>query len=326
MNIVVADADGTVHDADDDLAAIRRHLAASAREAIAEAAPIDERRGILDWDVGAVPQVVESSGRGLPAIGYPALLDDDDSVSLRVFTNPDLQQRVMRGGVRRLLLLTAAPAVAEILRGLDQPRRLRVAASGIDLDALVADCRVVAVDAVMDEVGALPWDAESFEELRQRVRSDGPAVAREAMAVVADVVGVAVTVRGRLERLVAPAVAASVADAAGHLERLVGPGFVVRAGRRRLADVLRYARGIEFRLDRLAEDVARDRRRMAEVGPLEERYTAGLRRSGRPVSAHVVDLGWQLEELRISVFAQPLGAVGSPSPTKLRRRLDTLGF
>ena len=34
MNIVVADADGTVHDADDDLGTIKRRLAATTREAI----------------------------------------------------------------------------------------------------------------------------------------------------------------------------------------------------------------------------------------------------------------------------------------------------
>ena len=117
MNVVVADADGVVHDADDDLDAIRARLAPEARAAIADLAPIDERRGIVTWDVGTVPQVVEMSQRGHAVRGYPALLDDDDSVSLRVLTNPDLQQRVMRGGVRRLLLLTAAPSTRDVQRG-----------------------------------------------------------------------------------------------------------------------------------------------------------------------------------------------------------------
>ena len=117
MNIVVADADGTVHDADDDLDAIRARLAATARAAIAEAAPIEERRGIVE--LGRRRRCRRSSRRrrgGHAVRGYPALLDDDDSVSLRVLTNPDLQQRVMRGGVRRLLLLTAAPSTRDVQR------------------------------------------------------------------------------------------------------------------------------------------------------------------------------------------------------------------
>ena len=119
MNVVVADADGTVHDADDDLGAIKRRLAATTREAIAAAAPIAERRGMVTWDVGTLPQVVETAGPGIAATGYPALLDDDTSVSLRVLTNADLQRRVMLGGVRRLLLLTAAPSTRDVLKGLD---------------------------------------------------------------------------------------------------------------------------------------------------------------------------------------------------------------
>ena len=44
-----------------------------------------------------------------------------------------------------------------------------------------------------------------------------------------------------------------------------------------------------------------------------------------PVGADVVDAGWQLEELRVAVFAQPIGAKGGPSPIKLTKQLATLG-
>ncbi len=127
MNVVVAAADGTIHDADDDLGAIKRRLAATTREAIAAAAPIAERRGMVTWDVGTLPRVVETAGPGIAATGYPALLDDDTSVSLRVLTNADLQRRVMLGGVRRLLLLTAAPSTRDVLKGLTREARLAIA-------------------------------------------------------------------------------------------------------------------------------------------------------------------------------------------------------
>ena len=85
-------------------------------------------------------------------------------------------------------------------------------------------------------------------------------------------------------------------------------------------------RGIDYRLERLASDAARDQRRMAEVLPLEQRYAAYLARLGRaPVGADVVELGWSLEELRVSVFAQPLGARGSVSAKRIARELDALG-
>ena len=251
MNFIVADADGTVHDADDDLAAIRTRLAGTARAAIADAAPVAERTGIVDWDLGVLPHVVESSVGGHVVRGYPALLDDDDSVSLRVLTKPDLQQRVMHGGVRRLLLLTTGPGK----RG-----------------ELAQDCRrVVAVDRVLTDHGTLPWDEPAFRELQALVRRDAPSIATDALATATDILELAARVRDRLDRLGAPALQRSVADARAHLDRLVGPRFVVAAGARRLPDVHRYVRGVEYRVERLNEDVARDLRRMAEVVPLEAR-------------------------------------------------------
>ena len=321
MNVIVTGADGEVVDADSDLGAMKRRLAPRAREAIARAAPIAERRGMVTWDVGALPQVVSAEHSGIAATGYPALLDDGDAVSLRVLTNADLQQRVMRGGVRRLLLLSVAPTAREVLKGLTRPGRLAIAAAGVDLDGLVSDCATAAVDAIVD-ARTLPWDAAAFAELQREVRRDGPGIAAGAMARAGDVLVEAVAVRERLARLVAPALRPSVQDASAQLDRLVRPGFVRRAGTARLDDVARYIRAIGFRLDRLAEDVGRDRRRMDEVVALEDEYAAAIRRGAN--GSGVVDLGWRLEELRVSTFAQPIGAKGSVSTTKLRSELATL--
>jgi ATP-dependent helicase HrpA len=318
MNFIVADADSTVRDADDDLGAIKRRLAASSREAVAAAAPIAERRGIVTWDVGTLPQVVSADAAGIGVTGYPALLDDDTSVSLRVMTNADLQQRVMRGGVRRLLLLTARPPTRDVLEGLTSDGRLAIAAAGFDLGELVGDCAFAAVDHLLGEQ-TLPWDEDAFAELQRTVRREAPGIAAGALARAADVLVEEQAVRRRLGRLTAPPLQRSVADASAHLRRLVRPRFVVVAGTARLADVARYVRAIGYRLDRLADDVGRDLRRMAEVTPLEDDYEA-LVRAGATGPA-VVELGWRLEELRVSVFAQPIGAKGFVSTTKLRREL-----
>ena len=125
FNIVVADREGTVLDADSDLAAIRARLAAPARAAIAGATAVAERRGITEWDVGPIPSMVETMHGRHAVRGYPALVDEGDSVALRVVTTPELQQRVMRGGVRRLLVLRAGPSAAAVTRNLDRARRSR---------------------------------------------------------------------------------------------------------------------------------------------------------------------------------------------------------
>jgi ATP-dependent helicase HrpA len=242
-----------------------------------------------------------------------------------VLTNAALQQRVMRGGVRRLLGLTAAPSMRSVARDLPGDARLALASAGTTPEALAGECVLAAVDRVMDDRGALPWDETSFTTLRHEVRERTPAIARDALATAADILAVAQRIRTHLDRLVAAALQPSVDDAAAQLDRLVRPGFVRVAGTRRLPDVHRYVRGIEHRLERLAGGVPGDQRRMAEVVPLESRYAGLLGRSGRsPVPVEVVELGWELEELRVSLFAQPLGARGSVSAKRIARALDAL--
>ncbi|HEX7095972.1 MAG TPA: DUF3418 domain-containing protein, partial [Acidimicrobiales bacterium] len=78
--------------------------------------------------------------------------------------------------------------------------------------------------------------------------------------------------------------------------------------------------------ERLADDLARDERRMAEVRPLERRYAEYLATlPPGPVDPAIVELGWELEELRIGVFAQQLGTRGPVSAKRIARKLDALG-
>ena len=74
--------------------------------------------------------------------------------------------------------------------------------------------------------------------------------------------------------------------------------------------------GIKRRLDKLPENPAKDLHKLSEVGKVEREYSS-LLESLPPgdVGQKVVDLGWMLEELRISVFAPSLGT-SRPVSTK----------
>ena len=232
----------------------------------------------------------------------------------------------MRAGVRRLLVLTASPSRRSLERVLGRDHRLAIASGPVPLDELLDECVAAAADRVVLDAVDLPWDAEAFASLQSDARRRMAALAADAASAAADALVVATRVQLRLDSLTAPSIERSIHDAQLQLDRLVRPGFVTAAGTKRLPDVVRYVRGIEHRLDRLAGDVARDEWRMAEVRPLERRYSALLAAMPRgPVAAEVVELGWSLEELRMSVFAQQLGARGAVSAKRISKELDVLG-
>jgi ATP-dependent helicase HrpA len=58
---------------------------------------------------------------------------------------------------------------------------------------------------------------------------------------------------------------------------------------------------------------------MAEIGELEAEYD-GLRDALAP-SSELEEIGWMLQELRVSLFAQPLGTRGKVSPKRVRKAM-----
>ncbi len=185
------------------------------------------------------------------------------------------------------------------------------------LDELMADSGVGAD-------GGVVWDAVAFDELREAVRPDLSALVG---AVVADVARVLVSSRevGRkLERMTAPVSAAAVGDVAGQRDALVYDGFVSGIGRARLADLDRYLHAMLIRLDKQPDGPGRDRDAMAVVHRVQARYYAVL--DGLPAgvapSPELIDIAWMIEELRVSLFAQTLGATRSISEKRVQQAID----
>ena len=315
-----------------DLAALRARLAPRVRAAIARSAPIDERRGITTWDFGDLPNLVEMPRGALTVRGYPALLDDGDSVSIRVLTNQDLQIKVMRAGVRRLLILAVPVSKRAIERDLGNQAKLAVARAGVgSLDQLELDCLVAAADLVMADpalVGSdgLPWTEPGFATLVALAKEDLADHAARVLRQAAAVLAAANDVHAKLERLVAPAVRAAADDALAQLSRLVRPGFVATTGQARLGDILRYVKAIDHRLSKLPEAPQKDQANLHQITVLEQRYVSLLQRTAAAdVTPEHVEVGWMLEELRVSVFAQSLGAARGTSPTRIIKALAAFG-
>jgi ATP-dependent helicase HrpA len=270
-----------------------------------------------------VPPVVEADLGGHTVRGYPTLLDEVASVSLRIVTTPRLQQRRHREGVRRLLVLTAAPTRASLVRDLPNRTNLTLVRAGVPVEDLADDCVVAAADAVLAR-SALPWDEAAFAELQRAAKASLRGLAIDALGAVADVLAAVDRVDRLLDGLVAEALAPTVADARAHLDRLVVPGFVIDVGIARLPDVRRAVEGIEHRLTHLGGEVARDQRRMAEVRPLERRYAA-LAAGGRLDDQEAQSIRWELEDLRLALFAGAKAGRITMSTVKLAKRLSALG-
>lgn len=314
-----------------DLKALRKLLGERIRAAIAdtiaEQQPEIERSGITTWTLATLPRVIETTSGGAdgPVVrGYPALLDDGDSVSVKVFTNPDVQARLMPRGIRRLLLLVVPVGRSSVTRHLTNAAKLAIARRKTPLIDLIDDCIQAAADRLIADHG-VPWDAAAFDRLVADARHRLVPLATLALNNAAEILDLAANADAKLARLIAPSLAPSVDDASAQLAVLTRAGFVTRAGTDRLADVARYLRAIDRRADAMAGNLRGDQDKMKVVRSLTDRYHALLAKvPASRITDDVTAIGWMIEELRVSLFAQSLGTNGSVSDRRIARALDEL--
>jgi ATP-dependent helicase HrpA len=324
----VEDGAGAEVAAGRDLADLRRRLAPDARRAVAAAAPKLERRGLVTWSIGTLPRVVDApAGAGLSVRGYPALVDEGSTVGVRVLTGEDEQARAMAAGTGRLLAL-AVPAARR-----DAERRLRtvpaLAAAPARYPgpaALADDCVAAAADRIVAAEGGPAWDEGSWSRLAAAARTRLPRLAAGAATQAGDLVAAAVSLESSLAEVRAEALRPAAADMRAQVRSLVGVGFVTRVGLSRLKDVGRYLEAVRVRLDKLPDRPDRDAKAMATARAVEAEFTEARAKlpPDRRAAPEVVDLAWQLEELRVSLFAQTLGTPRPVSEQRLRRAIAAL--
>ena len=98
-------------------------------------------------------------------------------------------------------------------------------------------------------------------------------------------------------------------DIKAQLSGLIYPGFVQKSGYDRLPDLQRYLQAIDKRIDKLAQDVNRDRAAMLRVEQVQQAYQQLLAKlpKSKPISDEIAEIRYMIEELRVSLFAQQLG-------------------
>lgn len=292
----------------------------------ATAAGFSERRGARTWDFDDLPGVVDARVPGGVVRGYPAIVDDGDSVSLRIEATAIDASTATHRGVRRLLLLSAASPESYVLEHLTAAEKLALATSPYpSARALIEDCRVALADAVLARVGAeAPVRTRAaFETARDAFAAESVDGLFAAVALTSRILTAHREVDRGMRDLNAMTLLAALGDLRSQLDALVFPGFVSRTGLTRLAHFPRYLAAAADRVRALAENPGRDRQRLTEYERAATAYreAGGTLPSAADAPPHLVQARWMLEEYRVSLFAQ---GRGTAEPVSLPRILKTL--
>ncbi|CAL9495242.1 ATP-dependent RNA helicase HrpA [Streptomyces sp. enrichment culture] len=320
---------------DKDLEALKLKLRPKARKALSQAAAATaqrqggeslERKGLTDWTIGSLTRVFETRRAGQPVKAYPALVDDGDSVSVRLFDSEAEQAEAMWKGTRRLILLGIPVNPAKFAsEKLTNPQKLALSANPHgSVQALFDDCAMAAADKLIADFGGPVWDEESYRKLFDKVRAEIVDTTVRAVGQVQQVLAAWQACERRLKGVRSPALLPNLTDVRTQLDGLVKPGFVTEAGLRRMPDLMRYLVAADRRLQQMPTNVQRDTTRMAKVHEMQDEYAWLLEQmpQGRPVPQQVRDIRWMIEELRVSYFAHALGTAYPVSDKRIVKAID----
>ena len=333
MNFRVEHSDGRVLGQSRNLAELRQRLgndaAAQLRQAAARPAQDAPARAaqsapepaaavhdkLTTWSFGELPELIELTIGGQSVIGFPALVDEGDSVALRAFDTPEEATRIHRQGLLRLFALHFRDQV----RAIEKAPEIRALALQFIAFGTEAELRAQLVAATLTRACMMePWP-QNADEFTRRINEARPRIgliAQEWIRLTERIVTAAATAHKRLGTLKAFPDAAE--DIRAQLAELLPKDFLLRHDWSRLAHFPRYLDAIRARLDKLRNHPDRDaaalRDWQALAQPFRREWLQRLK-SGTPDAA-LEDYRWLLEELRVHLYAQELR---TPMPVSVKR-------
>jgi len=245
-------------------------------------------------------------------------VDEGESVAIRLFDTRDAADASMRAGVIRLLRLELREQMKQLDKSLPGLTQAVMQLRGIaNADDLKADLVTAICDRAFIGEDELPRSQKEYEAQKQRARTRLPAVRDAACRMFAAIAEEHHRASLRLGS-VPSALNRVGADIRAQLQRLVYKGFLRATPWEQLQHLPRYLKAMTIRLDKFAGNPERDEKHAASIAELWKLYqdrSDKLRKAGA-VEPALEDFRWQIEELRVSLFAQELR---TPFPVSIKR-------
>ena len=278
---------------------------------------------------GAIPRKVQRVIATQAVNGYPALVDEETSVGLRIFPTEAEQLHAQRRGIIRLLQLQVPSPVRYVSEHLSHKEKIVFTQNPHgSIDELIRDCTVAALDHLVPHTPI--FTHAEYSELYEHVRAELIETVFDVTKLVAEILSEATALKKAIKKATSLTTMHAVSDVKAQMENLVYPGFVAQTGYDQLVHIPRYLKAAQVRLTKLGPNLHRDNQLMLTVQDLEDSYDNAVKSlpAGTIVPDALRRVNWMIEELRVSFFAQELGTAYTVSEKRIakaqREALDAI--
>ncbi len=278
-----------------------------------------EQSGLTKWDFDELPDVINKTVNKLNIKGFPALQDDDDSVSIVVVDSQKQAQDIHHDGLKRLYLLSLKQQVKYLTKNLPNIQKICMSY------AIIGSCndlKLSIIDASIEKSffskNTIVNNKYSFEENLQQGSNELINDASEICEILTRVFDSYNTIRKQLKKNTKPNWLLSLNDIQSQLEHLIYEDFIYFTPINYLKSYPRYLQAIQQRLDKLQQTAERDRQYCNILNPYWEHFVE-LNDEYYEDPVFVL-YRWMLEEYRVSLFAQGLKTQMPVSEKRLEKQ------
>jgi ATP-dependent helicase HrpA len=292
-----------------------------------------ERTGIARWEFPDLPEEIPEEIRldaqnVLEGVAYPALVPAGEAVDLRLMINRREADNAHRAGVKTLLTL-------HFRKDLELARRYLALRGEMKVWSAYFGGTKVLEEALFQGLvrRLLEKDLRTRQDFEAYTRLLGPTLLKAPQELLGEVESVLRAYHDTRQAL-AGLEAANVSNRTvlnfleemrAELQRLLPLTFLEIYDRERLPQVNRYLKALQVRAERGAVHIDKDRGRLAEIRPYEdklEEFRKGIAPSASGQRLRAIDeYRWMVEEYRVSLFAQGLKTPYPVSPKRLREKI-----
>ncbi|WP_448980836.1 DUF3418 domain-containing protein [Neisseria sicca] len=287
-----------------DLIQIQQQLGKAAATTFRDNTQEFERDNVTAWDIGTLPESIKFARGKQQLTGYLGLQKEKDGrIALRLFDTSAAAEQAHRLGVIELMKLQLKEQVKDLNKGIQGFTQAAMLLKHINADTLRDDLTQAVCDRAFIGEDGLPRNEKAFKEQIKRARSRLPAVKEALSRYLQETAAAYAELNGKLGKHPLTHLLRQ------RLQTLLAAGFATRTPWAQWPRLPIYLKAMTLRLEKYSSNPARDAAREADIQELEQMWqekTDALVKQGLAVSDDLAAFRWQIEELRVSLFAQEL--------------------
>ena len=241
---------------------------------------------------------------------------DESGVVIQTFNDQAEAIRQHRAGVIRLVHMQLGDLIRQLKKQISKP--LALAYSPLGDKAKLEQMLVYAT--LQTAIKELPVNAKEFQKLLEDVKKSFLTYGQAALRDITDIYTQWQEIRRKLLVLDGSVFGKNIDDIEDQLDLMNLSDFVYSVSADVWIEFPRYLKALILRLDRLPNNLQRDDSAIDQIDPWMEKLFQFKN------DARLKELYFMVEELRISLFSQPMKTKAPVSPNRLQKVWDRLGI